>query len=190
MPTNVEQFLNVYRTYEQLVRADGRDPKELEDNATGPDSDRLRMCRLFRNYLSHVSDPGFLDPTDRMLRFLSSQVDAMKSAGDTVKKHIKKPEACILQETQKVQDAILLASKLKCTDLVITNKDHSYATISLFSLIQVKPGVKLSMVKAKKLVPRFCSPLDDFSTLNPDKIYLCTDTGGPDGKLLGQVWFL
>lgn len=189
MATNVEQFLDLYRTYEQLLRADGHDPKEMEDLMAGQDGERLRMCRQFRNFLSHVSDPGFIDPSEKMLRFMTDQVNTMKTAGDIVKKHIKRPDACIIREDQKVQDAIMLASKLKFTDMVLLHKDGTYGTINLFSLIQIKPSAKLSTVKAKKLSPRFCAPLDNFAALDPTKIYLCTNTGTPDGKLLGQVWF-
>ena len=82
MSASTEKLLSSYKDYESLVRDTGRDPKEVEDQAPELEGQRLRMCRLFRNYLSHVNDPGFLEPTAKMTGFLARRVTELKMAGD------------------------------------------------------------------------------------------------------------
>ena len=88
MASTTEKFIGLYREYEQLLRTSGLDPKTVEDAAANLDSDRLRLCRQFRNYFAHVQDPGFLEATDKMMRYLEGKVRELKLAGDVVKKHI------------------------------------------------------------------------------------------------------
>lgn len=183
-----DKFLALYKEYETLMRDAGKDVKTQEDSVSGVESDRLRMCRQFRNYLAHTPDPGFLEPTDKMMRFLQSQADAIKSEGDIVKKHIKKPEACILSESDKISDAYEKFSRLKCFSLLVLKKDGSYALLSVFDVIGARSTSKIGLFKMKPVKPVFVSPMQPFGSVDMDAVVLCTDTGMPDGKLLGRVW--
>lgn len=190
--TNQEKFLNLYRDYEQLLRAEGADPKAVEDELAQSDaqsSDRLRLCRQFRNYMSHVQDPGFVEPTEKMMKFLSGRADALRAKGDAARKHLRKPEAAMLEETEKVSDAMAKFSKLKATSLPLRKKDGTFGRVSLFDLLDAKPSAKLSTVRHAALKPKYCSLLDPFQDLDPSKTWLCTSDGNPDGKLLGVVRF-
>lgn len=189
MAKTIENFLSLYKDYEQLLRADGIDPKEREDSAEPVVGDRLRMCRQFRNYLSHVQDPGFLEPTTKMLDFLANEVNDLKSAGDIAKKHLKKPDTCMVQETDKVKTALEKCVKLKQPELVVIHKDGTYGIVSVYTLISMKGSEKVGVQKAKKGSILFCGPMDDYGDLLPGTFTLCTKDGEPDGPLLGQVWF-
>lgn len=188
MATIADKFMGLYREYEQLLRASGLDPRMVEDTANGLDSDRLRLCRQFRNYFAHVQDPGFLEPTDKMVRYLEGRVQELKLASDVVKKHIKKPDACMLSESDKVQVATEKFQKLKCSGLLVLRSDGAYGSLSVFDILGQRSTAKIGTLKIKGSKPRFCGPLDDFASLDPTQVYLCTDNGLPDGKLLGQVW--
>lgn len=183
-----EKFLGLYKEYETLVRASGKEPKELEDAVVGVESDRLKLCRQFRNYFAHVQDPGFLVPTEKMMVFLKARVDEMKAAGDVAKKHLKKPDYCMLTEEDKISDAYAMFSKLCRSDILVLKKDNTYGLLSVYSVIGAEPRARVSLFKITKVKPVFCGPLDAYETLDLDKVVLCTDDGTPDGKLLGRVW--
>ena len=184
-----DKFLELYKEYEALVRAKGGDPKDSEEKSEGVLCDRLRMCRLFRNYFAHTADPGFLEVSDKMASFLEGQVVSLRSEGDVVKKHLKKPEACMLSEGSKCGEAFEKFGKLGCFSLPVCMKDGTYKMLSIFDTVGSSDRVKVSLFKLRPVKPVFCGPLDDYAYLDPDKVTFCTDDGTPDGKLLGRVWF-
>lgn len=181
-----EKFLSLYKEYERLYRAAGKDVKEDEDETR--EGSRLRMCRLTRNYLSHVDDAGFLSISDKMMKFLQSRVDRIKSEGDVVKKHLKKPDTCMLNEDTRCSDAIEMYKKLKHENMVIVCNDGTYGLISVYEMLGNKDQ-NAGTLKRTKIKPQFCCPLDSYSSLDADAVVLCTDDGTSSGKLLGQVWF-
>lgn len=187
-----EKFLALYKEYEQLVRANNKDVKVLEDeldNAGDFTGNRLRMCRQFRNYLVHTPDPGFIEVSDKMYKFLSGYVAGMKSCGDVAKKHMKKADMCVVSIKGHMSDALAVFNRYKQFDVVVDMGDGSYGALSVFDSVGVQSRAKLETLRIRKEKPVFCGPLDDFSSLDPDKITLCTDDGTSKGKLLGQIMF-
>lgn len=183
-----EKFLTLYREYEGLLRSAGKEPKEVEEAENDLDGGRLRMCRQIRNYLCHVDDSSFIGISDKMLSFLNKRIIMLKEEGDTAKKHLKKPEACMLNDNMKCSDASVLFKKLKRDELVIINDDDTYSLMSVYELLGCRSTQKIGTLKKIKLKSNFCSPLDDYSKIDKDTITLCTDNGMPDGKLMGQIW--
>lgn len=140
--------------------------------------------------MTHTADHGFLEPSDKMIAFLQSRVDDLKFDGDVVKKHIKKSSYCMLKSTDTVADALALFKKLKCVGIIIIEMvgPKRYGLLSVFDVIGVSKTAVIGDVKHGLATVSFCAPLDDFKSLDPNKIWLCTDTGESDGKLLGRVW--
>lgn len=185
-----DAYLQLYRTYESLLRdGKGIEPKDEEMNVDDLTGGRLRMCRQFRNYLVHTQDPGFLEVSDKMGKFLTGYVDALKSRGDVAKKHMKKADACILPIRAHVSDALELFGKLRQDYLVIDMGVGGYGLLSIYGALGAPSRGKLELLPIKKCKPVFCAPLDEFASLDSDKITLCTDDGTPGGKLLGQIIF-
>ncbi len=185
-------FLELYKEYEQLLRESGTTPRDIEESM---DEcllrDRLIICRQFRNYLSHASDPGFLEPSPKMMKFLQELVDARRMRGDVVKNYLKKPAQCMLHAEDLVSDAVAMFSRLRCHSLVVIEREPGrYGMLSIFDLISLSQSLCSSVgsVKHKLLKPSFCSPADFVRDMDSDKVWLCTSTGEPDGKLLGQAW--
>lgn len=187
----VDGFLSLYKDYESLVRATGMEPKDLEDelDARGLlDGGRLRCCRQLRNYLSHVNDPGFVAPSDKMMAFLDAKVRYMKELGDVAKNHLKKPAACMCKDTDKCGTAEALFQKLKCLRLPVIHGDGMYSWVGVFDFVGSKGTWKVGSLKQHNDIS-FCGPLDDYHGLDSDRVVLCTDDGTSTGKLLGRVWF-
>ncbi len=53
------------------------------------------MVRSFRNYLTHSNDPGFLEPTDKMMSVLEDMIKVLRYKHDTVTNHVKRPSVCV-----------------------------------------------------------------------------------------------
>lgn len=184
-----EKFLGLYREYESLLRAKGKDPKETEENAEPLESGRLRMCRQTRNYLSHTDDTGFAGISEQMIAFLQKKITQLKEEGDTAKKHVKKTDTCILKEDTKASEAFLFFKKLKVQELLVMHKDGDFGVLSVYELLGCRSTSKIGTLKQSKAKLCFCSQTDDYGSLDRSSMYLCTSDGTPDGKLLGQVWF-
>lgn len=185
-----EKLLNAYKDYESLVRDSGRDPKELEDQAPELEGQRLRMCRLFRNYLSHVNDPGFLEPTAKMTGFLARRVTELKMAGDVTKKHLKKPAVAVISDSMKLGEAVRQVLPLQREPVVCQTKG-GYVVYGLFDLVKAAldspKTAKVSTVVPKRVKPVFVRPDVPVAELDPDRVMICTDDGTETGKLLGVV---
>ena len=73
--TLTEQFLESYKSLESLLRGvygSGMTVLNYEEQSSEPE--KLRICRLIRNFLQHTPDgAAFLTPTDAMCRFLRQE---------------------------------------------------------------------------------------------------------------------
>ena len=73
--TLTEQFLESYKSLESLLRGvygSGMTVLNYEEQSSEPE--KLRICRLVRNFLQHTPDgAAFLTPTDAMCRFLRQE---------------------------------------------------------------------------------------------------------------------
>lgn len=190
MSTRGSQLLSQYRVYENLVRSEGYEPKVIEDSMPEDKANQMRMVRQFRNFLSHNEVPGFLEPTDKMLKFLDAEVEAWQTKGDVVKKHLRTPAASICEEKEPCSVGLEKLAKMRKTKLVVRNKAGEYELCDLFaiaSLFASSRAAKLSVVPRLKEPPVFIAPTTLYSALDRDRVYLCTADGSKDGKLLGVV---
>jgi len=190
MSAKTEKLLSLYRTYEGLVRDSGQDPKSLEQEMEGGLGGQMTMIRQFRNYLSHVSDPGFLEPTDNMIAVLDGQVREWKMRGDVVKKHVK--ASAVLSDADKCVDAVAVLSKLKLERTACSCADGTYKVYDVYALATAALGDKRTRVSAVKPVrakPVFIGPMEPVSAVDRSVVTLCTADGTPSGKLHGLVVF-
>lgn len=191
MDGTAQKFLKLYKDYEQACRTvAGMDPKELEDSLPEATAGRLRMCRLFRNYLSHSNDPGFLEPTGKMYRFLEDQVLKLRLKGDVAKKHLKKPDRSIVRDGDKIQDALLRVLPLR-RELVAGIHDGKIVVYRLYDMVQASlagpKSARMSSVKPTSVRPGFARPDTPMEEIDPEGVTVCTDDGSRDGTILGVV---
>lgn len=190
MKSATTRFLDAYKSWESAVRASGRDTADFEDVST-TEGARLRICRLVRNYLSHNNDPGFVEPMEKMIVFMEKMAENQLLAGDSVKKHLKKPEAALISCDEKVHVAVKRMLPFRC-ELVAAYNGPGYKVYSMYDLVSTmlaKPATtKVRDVKALKVKPVFVKPTDSMETVLAENVTLCTTDGSPDGVLLGRVF--
>lgn len=186
--SKTEQFLALYREYETLVRDAGQDPKDVEEKMPDAEANRMRMCRLFRNYMSHQNDPGFLEPTEKMMDYLSRKVLDLKLAGDVVKKHLKKK--LVVTADMKLADALRQVLPLE-RELILLVEKNGYRVLRLYDMMRLQlegtKATKVGVVKPSRTKIQFVAPETAISSLDNTAFYVCTADGTAEGKLLGVV---
>lgn len=182
---DIDHFLALYREYETLVRDEGLEPKDVEDAADDLTQNRLRMCRQFRNYLSHQNDPSFIDISDQMLRFMQSNVDRRKNMRDTLKRHCKSAATTTVAAKDKVGVALDRMVKLKSDRLVVVDGD-SFGVVSLYDVISAYLTSKATKTGTLKQSKRFAlgAPTDDNNAYDDD-VVICTVDGTSTGAVVG-----
>ena len=184
-----ETFLQLYKEYETLLREKGRDPKSVEEEGEGQIQNRLRICRQFRNYLSHNHDPGFLFVSDEQIEFLQDQIWKLKMEDDILKKHIKSVATGTCSVDDKCIDALQKMRRLKSTKVVTIKSDGTYGIADVLDVGNEIIRSKVSRMSGIPLTKRykFCKPDQPMTDL-PNTIIICTDDGSAKGKLLGVYY--
>ncbi len=182
-----DHFLSLYKEYETLLREKGLDTKSYEEtNACA--SDRLRMCRTFRNYLSHQNDAGFLNVSDKQIRFMEDIIRTLKNEGDIVKKHVKSPAQSTCSINDRCADALEKMIKLKINKIVVVKKD-GYGTADIYSLTKAVLASKTTKISEIKLMNDyvFTEPSYLCDKLPAKGIFICVDSL-KGNKLLGVYY--
>lgn len=189
-----ERYLTVYKAYENALRDAGKDPRQVETDLETSDparAARLRMCRLFRNYMSHENDPGFLAPSDKMSEFLARETYDLKVRDDSVKQHSKPAGSYIFEESEKCGDVLakMVANK---SHFAIRHGKAGYDLCGwqdVTAMYMASKASRLSVVKPLRSKIAFAAPSDRFRELDPERVTICTSDGTPEGKVLGVVKF-
>ena len=185
--TVIEKFLNLYKDYETCMREKGIDCKDYEESVDDLMGNRLKICRIFRNYLSHNNDKSFLDVSENQIRFLEKLVAKLKQEKDILKKHVK--TSGTLTFKTRCSEAAVLFKKTGSEDLLLN--DNGYGLVSVFdvvvSLAESKTA-KIDSVKIKKKGFIFLSPDTLMNDVPDDTIVVCTDNGKKDGKYMGVYY--
>jgi len=186
---NRNDFLNLYREYETILRNKGIDPKDYENEADDTTSNRLRMCRMFRNYLSHQNDVGFIDVTDEMVSFMEDMIVYL--SGDTVKGIMKSAQKMTILETDTCISAIEKAKAMGYPKLILVQTKDGFRMVSLMKLVevtQVSKKEKVCDTKLSKAVVTYARPEYHISGMPQDRIIVCTDTGDKNGVIKGIIY--
>lgn len=189
--SNCKKFLDAWRAYEQACREqEGRDPRDLEESMPEAKAARMRLCRQFRNYLSHNPDPGFLEPTDRMLEFVRAEAEAMAMRGDVVKKHAKRPDKWLVDGRDKAHEALARVLPLG-RELIVGWCGDDWCVWTIYdvmsAVLSMPRTMRLEAVRHKKTVPLFVPPTAPMEGLDVSRPVVCTSDGTAGGKLIGLV---
>ncbi len=192
---NDKKFLNEYKEYETMIRSLGSEPKLYEETQDEVTEARLRMCRTFRNYFSHQKDPGFIEVTDKMLKWFQGMVKKLKTNGDTVRKHMKKLDIATVTDKDKCADILPKFKKLKVDALPVISsgaKDKAQV-LGVITLIDAAMAlaesktIKVTYVKMT-LKHKFVTPETAMEDVpESDQPIIVTSDGTENGQILGVL---
>ncbi len=197
MSKKTDKFLELYRTYETVLREQGLDYKTREESSEEPLQGRLRICRQIRNYLTHNQDVGFLEVSDLQIKTLEQWIEKQKMESDILKKHCKtlKSSSCNVQD--KCEDTIRRMLKLNISEIPVMESNQLVGVISLKKIIQTyldgTKAIKVNKVPLEKkqiVYLAWDSPMSVVDSYKEIQTFICcTDTGFKDGKILG-IYFI
>ena len=156
-----DTFINAYKELEKECRENNIEVKDLEDKLPEDESNKLRMCRYFRNFIQHVKGyETFLNITPGMQSFLNKTLNDYINKDDLVSSHIIKIAniSCTLKD--KVCDVLEKVSKNKYEYVVVLDKDEVLGILSVYQLLKennktakikdlAKPSKKYNVVQAE-----------------------------------------
>lgn len=130
-----DKFLDSYKQLEAELKFSNMSVLDYENSIQ--DNEKLRVCRIMRNYLSH-NDTTFIAPTAEQVKFIDKTIVDLRKAAHTVKDEMKRTKTVkaneliknILPIIDKVNyvpvetaDGIYLVDKAKVIhELVLGNK--------------------------------------------------------------------
>lgn len=186
------EFLELYKTYEGLLRNDGKEYKAIEDAADDLTQNRMRICRQMRNYFCHQNDSGFLVVSKAQIQFLKDLILAYQAQQDTVEDHMVAIRSGSAARTDSLEFIVKKMKRLHTELLPVWSKEHGLAGI--VSLTDVVSGMlkngSFAALGKTKLVSAFVVPKDmpmkDVLEMSSD-VVVVTDDGSHGGQCLG-VW--
>lgn len=108
-------FLEKYKSLELMLRvAYGDDMTVLsyENTLVGDSSDKMRICRIMRNFLQHNPNAaGFVEPTQLMVLFLDQEISMVAAAAEKAKDRLYRLTP--LKDTSTLRDACKAFTKGK-----------------------------------------------------------------------------
>lgn len=170
--TDTEKFLNEFRRLETALKDTKTAGSVLEyeedlktDVSAAEEYDKLKLCRIVRNYISHHPNSGtrsFIVPTLSMTKFLSDEADMIEAKDEQTKDVMTRTKSVSMNDS--IKDVLTAISKAKYGWVAVTdNEGHLQGVLdgsAFVSLIAKKQSLtgKLSSVADdtffKKLVKK------------------------------------
>lgn len=126
MSKQTTDFLTKYKEIETALREKGVDVKDYEDGLPVSDSQKFRMCRNIRNYLSHnEGGEEFIEISPKMQSFLNNIYNDVKKDSLRAKDIMQKRS--VVASTAPFIDVVKMLHKTPL--LVVSNENDEYIGI-------------------------------------------------------------
>jgi len=144
-------FLTEYKTLESNIRSElGISVLDYENKLTEAgkttEAEKLKVCRIIRNYLSH-NDTDFIVPTKDMINFVYDLANKIASMNGTAKdRMLTLAKYGSVKRTDSIIDACAVMGKKQITEMPIINPDGTLYGIAtstdIFTAISSVPQPK------------------------------------------------
>ena len=179
-----DTFINTYKELEKECRDNNIEVKDLEDSLSEDESNKLRMCRYFRNFIQHTKNyDKFLTINPGMQTYIQKTLDEYKTKDDTVKKHLIKLPSISCELKDKVVDVLSKIAKNNIEDILVFDKGNLLGTLSVYDLL--KNNTKTAKIKDFKKFKKSYSFVEASTKYvdRPDGLLICKEKD----KIIGVV---
>ncbi len=174
-----EKFLDAFRVLDTELKADGISVLDFENTLPAKEQDKLKVCRIMRNYMAH-NDTTFLTTTTTQVKFLEQQTSKIRKKARVVKDEMKRIKP--VKVTVPIKDIINILDKNPVA--VIETKEGLYLVDKDILVHQLAAG-------NKKIIPP--KRLPKYSVVSKDTrmdslgsgMYIVTDNGELGGVYAG-----
>lgn len=175
-----EKFLDAFRALDTELKLEGCSVLDHENSLDELSRERLKVCRIMRNYMAH-NDTTFLSTTTDQIKFLENQTMQIRRKAHTIKDETKKITP--LKATAPIKDVIAVLAKYPVAVLEIP-KVGFYLVDKDILIKNLAAGNKKIAVPAK--IPAYNYISKDERVLGVRKgVYIVTNDGMYTGKYLG-----
>lgn len=175
--TITAQFLEQYKSLEAVLRSIlGPDMTVLRYEDQSSDPEKLRMCRLVRNFLQHTPDAaGFIIPTEEMHRFLKQEAVRVAAQAEKAKDLSYRPVPIRLSHTWR--QAFRLFAKSGADWLPVVDEKSQLVGVltkdALFLALSSGKDITATFVQSCYPTKGWKKTLDDFVVCNCEDILPC-----------------
>lgn len=176
-----EKFLDAFRALDTELKSDGMTVLDYENSLDTLDQERLKVCRIMRNYMAH-NDTTFLATTNEQIKFLDDQVVEIRKNAHTVKDEMKKVK--LIKATAAIKDVI--ASIDKFPIVPIETKVGLYLVDKDTLIHNLAIGNKKIAIPAR--LPKYATIAKDERIENISSgTYVVTSDGTVNGSYVGII---
>ena len=180
--TQNEKFLDAYRLLDTELKFDNKTVLDYEnDTLNGLDQEKLKVCRIMRNYLAH-NDTKFLDTSNEQIKFLTNLVTTIRKSSSTVKDFMKKPTLC--KTTEPIKNYAKLLDKFNYVP--ITTSKGLYLVDKDIYINQLAKGNKKIIPPARLPKYNYTIRTERIENLS-EGIYIVTSDGTSNGIYNGII---
>lgn len=187
-------FLTAYREYEQLLKSKGLDVSSIESSTETPKdvSDKIRICRQMRNFMSHNDDPEFLNASDSQIAFLTNLVYEERLKEDCAKDHMRGLKSASVSSKDKCTDALDKLIRLK-TDKIVVIDGYDIGVASIFDVAKAAQATKTSKMSSVKTTSDFReayeeTPMQTLRTSNTKVFIVKKHSSKAEEKMVGVIY--
>lgn len=174
-----EKFLDAFRALDTELKSDGSTVLDYENSLDTLSQERLKVCRIMRNYMAH-NDTIFLSTTNDQIKFLNDQVVEIRKKAHTVKDEMKKVK--LIKATAAIKDVIASIDKFPIAP--IETKTGIYLVDKDILIHNLAIGNKKIVVPAK--LPKYLTIAKDERIENISAgTYIVTSDGTNNGSYIG-----
>ena len=175
-----DRFLESFRNLDAELKANGSSVLDYENSLKeGTDKERLKVCRIMRNYMSH-NDVSFLCASLEQIKFLDGLVDTLRKSAHCVKDDMKRVK--LVKATEPLKNIIAQLDKFPVVP--IETKMGIFLVDKDILIHQMAQGNKKIVVPTKIPKYNFTNKLERIENI-ASGVYIVTENGLSTGKYLG-----
>ena len=176
-----DKFLDSYKALETELRLyENKTVLDYENELTGTFQEKLKSCRIMRNYMSH-NDTSFLQASNEQIKFLNDVIIEIRKKAHTVKDEFKKSK--LLKPTTSIKEVIQNVNKFGYA--VIKSKQGYFIVDSGLLIYNLAKNNKKIEIPKKLPKVKFTAKTVRLQML--DGLYIVTSDGTVNGQYLGII---
>lgn len=177
---NNDKFLQAYKELETELKYIGQSVLDYENSLSDTDDnkEKLKLCRIVRNYISHNSD-NFAGTTNEMIKFLNSLTSKINKLSKTAKDIMVKPN--FIKPNEPIKNILPLIKK----PIVVLDKEKFICLVKKDYLLDLIAAGEKKFIVPKKHDYKFTTKETHLEDMQGE--YIITNDGTKNGKVIGIV---
>lgn len=176
-----DKFLDSFRALDSELKLNGTTVLDFENTLEGTDQEKLKVCRIMRNYMAH-NDTSFLTASNEQSKFLDSLTTNLRKKAHIVKDEMKRIKA--IKYTEPIKN--VLAQIVKFPIVPIETKLGIFLVTESILLDQLSKGNKKIAIPVRLPKYKYVSKTDRLDSITSGT-YIVTEDGTAKSTYIGLL---